>query len=229
MWIRRSLQVLCILCASAQLNAVAVAQTTAWDAHMEAAIAAHRRAAFDSAERHLQAAKEEAEDFTRDDPRLAQTLMALSAVNFERNRYDEAEPYLEEVLALRREALGPDHRQVGITLNALGVVRARDNRPGEALPLFRQALTIIDRTAEPRKSLLEQVLGNLAGVLVAEGHYAEAEPHFLRQIAILEDTLGERHPDTAQAMESYAALLRLTGRPDEAAELESKIDKILKR
>ena len=37
------------------------------------------------------------------------------------------------------------------------------------------------------------------------------------------------HPDTGQALDSYAALLRLTGRRDEAVELEVRADKILKR
>jgi len=54
----------------------------------------------------------------------------------------------------------------------------------------------------------------------AQGNYAEAETLNQRSLAILEKALGPEHPDVAQSLENYAALLRKTGRPDEAAEME---------
>ncbi len=35
-------------------------------------------------------------------------------------------------------------------------------------------------------------------------------------------TLGPEHPNVAQSLENYAALLRKTGRADEAAEMEAR-------
>jgi tetratricopeptide (TPR) repeat protein len=63
----------------------------------------------------------------------------------------------------------------------------------------------------------------LLGVIYqAQGNYAEAEPLYRRSLAILERALGPEHPDVAQSLENYAALLRETGRADEAAEMEAR-------
>ncbi len=63
-------------------------------------------------------------------------------------------------------------------------------------------------------------LNNLANLYQAQGHYAEAEPLYQRALAIWEKTLGPDHPDVATSLENYAALLRETGRGEEAKEME---------
>ena len=52
--------------------------------------------------------------------------------------------------------------------------------------------------------------------------YAEAEPLYKQALAIREKALGPEHPDVAQSLENYSALLRKTGRSDEAAILEAR-------
>ncbi len=52
--------------------------------------------------------------------------------------------------------------------------------------------------------------------------YAEAQPLYKRVLAIREKALGPEHPDVAQSLENYSALLRKTGRSDEAAILEAR-------
>ena len=56
----------------------------------------------------------------------------------------------------------------------------------------------------------------------AQGNYAEAAPLYRRSLAILEKALGPEHPNVAQSLENYAALLRETGRADEAAAMEAR-------
>ncbi len=65
-------------------------------------------------------------------------------------------------------------------------------------------------------------LNNLASLHQAQGNYAEAEPLYRRSLAIREKALGPEHPDVAQSLDNYAALLRETGRADEAAEMEAR-------
>ncbi len=65
-------------------------------------------------------------------------------------------------------------------------------------------------------------LNSLATVYQAQGRYAEAEPLYKRSLAIWEKALGPEHPHVATALESYAALLRKTGRGDEAAKMEAR-------
>jgi len=52
--------------------------------------------------------------------------------------------------------------------------------------------------------------------------YAEAQPLYKRVLAIREKAPGPEHPDVAQSPENYSALLRKTGRSDEAAILEAR-------
>jgi len=65
-------------------------------------------------------------------------------------------------------------------------------------------------------------LNKLAQLYSTLGNYAEAEPLFERSLAIREKALGPEHPDVAQSLENYAILLRETGRPKKAAEMEAR-------
>ena len=65
-------------------------------------------------------------------------------------------------------------------------------------------------------------LNNLGALYVTQGNYAEAEPLYRRALAIIEKALGPEHPNLATSLENYAALLRKTGRADEAAEMEAR-------
>ncbi len=62
----------------------------------------------------------------------------------------------------------------------------------------------------------------MASLYYLQGNYAEAEPLYKRALAILEKTLGSEHPRVATALKNYAALLRETGRSDEAAKMEAR-------
>ncbi len=65
-------------------------------------------------------------------------------------------------------------------------------------------------------------LNNLALLYATQGKYAEAEPLYQRALGIVEKALGPEHPHVAQSLENYAALLRKTGRDDEAVKLEAR-------
>ncbi len=65
-------------------------------------------------------------------------------------------------------------------------------------------------------------LNNLAVLYKAQGRYAEAEPLYQRALVIWEKAPGPEHPNVAQSLENYAALLRKTGRSDEATKMEAR-------
>ncbi len=71
-------------------------------------------------------------------------------------------------------------------------------------------------------ALPKNSLNNLAELYRALGNYADAEPLYRRSVAIWEMALGPEHPHVAQGLDNYAALLRETGRADEAAEMEAR-------
>ncbi len=53
-----------------------------------------------------------------------------------------------------------------------------------------------------------------------QSKYAEAEPLYQRSLAIREKALGPDHPHVATSLESYADLLRKTGRKADAVYME---------
>ena len=70
---------------------------------------------------------------------------------------------------------------------------------------------------------------NLALLYHARDRYAEAEPLFQRSLGMKERALRPEHPDVATSLENYAALLRKTGRADEATEMEGRAKAIRAR
>ena len=81
----------------------------------------------------------------------------------------------------------------------------------------------------PEKWLLFQEAGAnscLAERYYKEGKYDEAEPLYKRALEMMKKSLGPDHPDVAQTLENYAALLRKTGRGDEAAKMEARAEAI---
>ena len=68
---------------------------------------------------------------------------------------------------------------------------------------------------------MAQCLNNLAVIYCRQEKYAEAKPaSYGRAVAIWEKALGPKHPNVAQCLKSYAILLRVMGRPEEAASLK---------
>ena len=205
-------------------TALAAQDEQAWRDKMSSAMDAHQMRAYGAAEDRLAVALKIAEGFGPRDPRLAETLLALSTVYFEQDRYAEAQGPLERAV----EILEPDGgRLLGPTLIALAQVHTRRGDYDMADDIYVRALATIEETRGPEHKAVARVLENLAGLRVGAGSYDEAEPLYQRALAIREAALGPKHPDVARLLESYAGLLRLTGRVAEAEALEARMNEIL--
>ena len=66
---------------------------------------------------------------------------------------------------------------------------------------------------------LAVALFNLGRLYIEMSRDAEAEPLLERSLAMYEELVGADHPNAALVRETYAGLLRDTGRPDEADRL----------
>jgi tetratricopeptide (TPR) repeat protein len=196
----------------------------AWRDKMAAAMNAHRSRAYGAAEVRLKAALEMAEGFGPEDPRLAETLLALSTVYFDQDRYAEAQGPLERAVGMLERDRG---RLLGPALIALAQVHTRQGNYEAADGIYVRALASMEETRGPDHQDVARVLVNLAGLRVGSGRYEEAEPFYRRALAIQEEALGPKHPDVARLVESYAGLLRLTGRAAEAEAMEDRVDEIL--
>jgi len=92
----------------------------------------------------------------------------------------------------------------------------------EAEKFFRLAIAEAENlpASDPKLSL---TLNNLANCLRQQGRYADAEPLYKRAITAKEKQVGMKHMDLAILLENYAKLLRLAGRPEEAAKIDSRV------
>ncbi len=76
---------------------------------------------------------------------------------------------------------------------------------------------------------LAATLNNLATLNRKQGKYNKAESLYKRSLAIWERILGPEHPHVAASLETYASLLRETGRNTGADMLEARAKEIRKR
>jgi hypothetical protein len=94
----------------------------------------------------------------------------LYYVRFVRHSFAKAEPLYQRALALREQALGPQHFQVGESLNNLAAVYLYQGRKAKAKPLMQRALAIWEQALGPQHPQVPIVRKN----------YARAQPLWQR-------------------------------------------------
>lgn len=99
----------------------------------------------------------------------------------------------------------------------------------EAEPLYTRSLAILQKVHGVQHPVLLVGVHNLAHFYYIQGKYSQAEPFFERLYKLHEKILGADHPAIVPMLETYAVILRETGRGAEAAEKEAKAKAIRSR
>ncbi len=191
---------------------------------MDAAAFAYQDGRAEEAESFFLLAAQAAEDFENTDPRLALTLGNLADLYRGQARDEEAESAYLESLARLEGIDGPDSPRVARFVADIAVFYTDLGRVEEAEPLYRRALESLEWTHGPFHDDVLELRTTLAGFLLQQERYREAEPLYVEVLAIL---LGAPEPDrdldrVLIVLDEYAALLRATGREDEAASAEAR-------
>jgi tetratricopeptide (TPR) repeat protein len=156
---------------------------------------------------------------------LAQGLSEASDLNkraielYNVGRYSDAEPLYKRALAVREQALGPDHPDVAVSLNNLAELYRAQGHYADAEPLHKRALAIREKALGPDHPGVAVSLNNLALLYQAQGRYADAERLHRRALTIREKALGPNHPDVAQSLNNVAFLYQAQGRYADAEPL----------
>ncbi len=155
--------------------------------------------------------------------RLGPVLNSLGVLYWNQGKHREAEPILRRTLALYTATLGEKNSRVGYPLSNLGLVLWRLGDLENAEALLRRALELWRQPDENSGGIEHQrklhALWGLAGLMSEAGDFAEAESLYRRALAI-----AERAPEGASVppvREDFAALLRASGRDEDARILES--------
>ena len=149
-------------------------------------------------------------------PRASTTWPCSTATQ---GRYAEAEPLYQRALALREQALGPDHPEVAHSLNNLAGSTGRRGATPRPSPSTSGPWPSASRRWGPTHPQVADSLNNLAVLYHAQGRYGEAEPLYQRALAVCERALGPEHPDVAASLNNLAMLYHAQGRYAEAEPL----------
>jgi serine/threonine-protein kinase len=143
----------------------------------------------------------------------------LATVLQAQGRHEEAIPYLQETLAVRRKALGDRNPQVAHTLLGLARAERARRRYPEALDIARRALAIYEEAEGPRHPHVAFALREISNNLMDRDQPAAAEPHLRRALDIRRHALAPGHPDLAKAQLGLGFCLFELGRDPEAEAL----------
>ncbi len=122
-----------------------------------------------------------------------------------------ARAYLEQALAIYRQAMGEVHPNTAICLNNLGsLLQAMGDLAG-ARPYYEQALERQLWALGIKHPDTTRSLNNLGMLLQAMGDLVGARPYYEQALAINRQTLGEVHPNTATCLNNLGSLLQAMG------------------
>ncbi len=79
-------------------------------------------------------------------------------------------------MAIREQALGPDHPSFATSLNNLALLYRAQDRFEEAESLYQRSVSIKEQALGPDHPALAASLNNLANLYRDQGRYEEAEP-----------------------------------------------------
>src|SRR5439155_297783 len=135
--------------------------------------------------------------------------------------YGRAEPLYQRALAIREQALGPQHPDVALSLNTLaGLYRAKWDY-GRAEPLHQRALAIREQALGPQHPDVANVLNNLGVLYWAQDNVAQAVAFIRRGADIREHHLARILMTGAEA-QKRAYLATLTGETHAIVSLQTQ-------
>jgi tetratricopeptide (TPR) repeat protein len=149
----------------------------------------------------------------------ARLLSALGNVLYGQGEYAQAAEHYRRSVALREQALGREHLDVGRVRNNLGNVLRDLGKYEEAAAELGRALAVLERTLGPGHPFVAGTLNNLGIVAIEQGRYEQAAAYYRRAMAIWEAAVGHDHPDVAHAVGNLGIALQSLGQHEEAVAL----------
>jgi eukaryotic-like serine/threonine-protein kinase len=156
--------------------------------------------------------------FGRENAEVAESMLSLAIVNYDRSHYAEAEPLYRESLAIRKRLFGDEHPATAASLNGLGALLQATDRYEEAEAAWRQALAIRRRLYGAGHREVAESLDNLGWLLYNKGEYEEAERLFREALTIHRGLLGNDHPMVATDLNYLAFVAGTRGHSEQEEE-----------
>ncbi len=157
--------------------------------------------------------------------KLGVLLSRLAQVQLMQGQPAKAQEVYERALALVETYHGANRIFTAVILHELGIALHAQGKDEAAEPIVRRALGLREAALGPNHGDVAISLNNLAVLLRGRRDYEAAEALYRRAVDALARTElpgGSAHPYLANILESYAVLLRETGRAAEADAAETR-------
>ncbi len=139
---------------------------------------------------------------------VATTMNLLGTILASQQRFDEAQEFYLEALAIFRSIDGNENPESTATvLNNLGDLENGRSDPDKAQEWLVQCLDIRKRTLPPFHPLLATTMDNLAKALSAKSQMSEAIGYFERAFKIRIQVFGVDHPETNNTRVNWGTCL----------------------
>ena len=161
---------------------------------------------------------------------FAAALKNLAVVHLESGDLNEAQALVTKALKIHENTLrGVKHINYAITLRVMGRIEQQRRDYNKAEGLLQESLNVLGRSTVRKNPAYAKTQLFLGQVYLAQGKFQQAEPALKNSLASMQLLLGPSHPKLARSLNSYAELLRKTGRTGEASTLESRAREIQAR
>ena len=124
---------------------------------------------------------------------IAEDLVNLGAVRYERGQYAEAERYYRDALAISESWYGKEHFKTGSNLTMLGRSLQMQLKLDEASDVLKRAVSIQEHVFGPVHPRVASAVNDLGAVALKRGNYDEAEAAFRRMRDIYTSVYGTKH------------------------------------
>lgn len=153
--------------------------------------------------------------YVRPHPDTAWQIGLYGSFLVSRNRYDDAEPYLERGLSMRRQLLGESHPDTLNAIAAMGRLRAGQLRPAEAQDWFAQGVTLC-RAHDVKHLVCPRLLASHANMLLQAGDLDRAAAEVTEAVDTQTAMTGADSPQVAGMLTFLSRVQVRQGRYDEA-------------
>ncbi|MCL5037967.1 MAG: tetratricopeptide repeat protein [Chloroflexi bacterium] len=135
---------------------------------------------YDEAETNLSRALSMAENnYSNDDPRLADILVTMGEVNRRADRMSKAAPFIERAMNIRLKQLGGSHPEIGRLANLLANTYKESGQPEKAEECYRMAMEVEKNRLEAGVPDVSKVLNGMGELHTDRGDSAGAEKFFM--------------------------------------------------